>query len=125
MKTKQNRNQIEDGLNVSTLASGTVLILETTYSFYRMVIVKGKKVLVTGGMTKSGEDRFPNPTKAIIAGSTWGGSAIQIDWIGKDMNMELIFGDNLENKFIASRTINLIIEAPDGSWSYSMDWNKE
>lgn len=127
MKTTQDKmNQIGEGLNVSMLSPGTVLILETMYSFYRMVVVEGKEVLVTGGMTKSGEDRFPNPTKAIITGSTWAtwGSMIKVDWLGKGMNMELIFGDNLDNKLVASRAINLIIEAPDGSWSYSMDWSK-
>jgi hypothetical protein len=127
MKTTQNRTGISrDGLNVSMLDSGTVLILETLHSFYRIVILEGKEALVTGGMTKSGEDRFPNPTKVTIVGSWYeGGSKIKVDWIGKHMNMELIYGENLDNKLIASRTTNLVIEAPDSSWSYSMDWNKD
>lgn len=114
----------KEGLTLSTLNSGTVLLLETLYSFYRIEIVDGKKCKVQGGMTKTGEDRIPSPTRGIIIGSTWGGSAIKTDWIGKEMHLELAYGEDLENKLITSRIKNVTIEAPDGSWSYSMDWNK-
>ncbi len=118
---RRNEN-LSEGLNVSLLQPGTILVLETTYSFYRLQIIEGKEALVTGGMTKSGDDRFPTPTKAIICGSTWGGSSIKVDWIGREMHLELIFGEELKDKLLTSRILNLVVEAPDGSWSYSMDW---
>ena len=122
-KTLQDRiDSSNEGLNVSLLPPGTILTLETLYSFYRVEIVEGKEILITGGMRKDGEDRFPNPTKAIICGSTWGGSCIKVDWIGREMHLEVVFGEDLKNKLLTSRILNLTIEAPDGSWSYSMDW---
>lgn len=112
----------EKGFNISMLKPGTILILETLYSYYNIKIIEGKNVMVTGGMTKSGEDRFPNPTKAIICGSAWDEtSIIKIDWIGHQMRLEIIW-DN--NKLLTSRIIEATIESPNKSWSYSMEWSK-
>lgn len=121
---KERNENSPEGLNVSLLSPGTILVLETLYSFYRIQIIEGKEVLVTGGMTRSGDDRFPHPTKAIICGSTWGGSSIKVDWIGREMNLEMIYGEEMRDKLLTSRILNLIVEAPDGSWSYSMDWKQ-
>lgn len=111
----------KSGLNVTGLEKGTKLNVETNNSIYRIVVVDGREITIMGGMTKDGEIRFPKPIPAMFIGSTWGGSMMKIDWIGQDMNMEIIIGQEV---LYTSRVKNVEIESPDNKWSYSMDWNK-
>lgn len=110
------------GLNVTLLEKGTKLTIETKNSIYQVVVVEGREVTISGGMTKEGQIRFPLPAKAIILGSTWGGSMLKIDWIGQDMRMELNLMDEPAHSLLTSVVQNVEIEAPDGSWSYDMNW---
>lgn len=108
----------ETGLNVSLLEPGTKLTIETKHSVYQLLVVEGKEITVMGGMKRDGEIRFPQPIKAIFVGSR--GDDMRVDWIGNGMRMELVYEDRY---FISSPIKNVEIEAPDGRWSYSMDWN--
>jgi hypothetical protein len=54
----------------------------TKNSTYELII-GNNEVIVQGGKF------FPEPTKAILNGSTWGGSMIKLGWIGYGMCMEI------------------------------------
>lgn len=114
---------MEKGLNVSALEKGTILIIETKHSIYKLKIMEGKEILLSGGMTKRGEEKFPLPTKAIFCGSVGYDSELKIDWIGQNMSMEIIIGED-RKKILTSKVQNVTIESSNGNWNYSMDWNK-
>lgn len=111
------------GFTVSTLKPGTKLRVQTRNSFYEFEIIEGKSVTVFGGTRKDGTTRFPQPVEAVIYGSTWGGSMLKVDWIGEDMRLEFR-AKEAEHTVSTSRIKNVVIESKDGSWSYSMDWDK-
>lgn len=109
------------GLNVTLLEPGTKLTVETKNSIYSMEVIEGRKVKLSGGMDEKGNILFPEQIPAILVGSTWGGASLKIDWIGQDMFMEIMFDQDVLTTSIVR---NVEIEAPDGKWFYSMDWNK-
>lgn len=112
-----------EGFNLSPLDPGTTLIVETERSVYRIEIVKGKEALITN--ESSEKHRFEETTPVNIHGSTWGGTMLKIDWIGKEMHIELSYKKGDETKvFISSPVKDVEMIAPDRSWSYKMDWNK-
>src|SRR5574343_85503 len=82
------------GLYIKNLKSGTKLTIETTNSFYEIEVLDPKQVLLFGGSLPDGKTRFPKPIKAYFHGSTWGGSAIMLDWLGKDMRLEFSLNKN-------------------------------
>ena len=110
-------------VNVSALKKGTVLIVETRHSIYKLEVVEGKEILLSGGMTREGEERFPIPTKAIFCGSIQRHAKVKVDWIGENLRMEIIIGEN-SKRILTSKVQNVTVESPNGDWSYSMDWNK-
>jgi hypothetical protein len=110
------------GINVSPLESGTLLIVETQNSFYEFVIIAGKECTVFGGTRRDGLTRFPKPVKAVIHGSTWNGSILKVDWIGEGMRLEF---HTEKGRINTSPVKNLTIEAPDKSWYYFMDWERD
>lgn len=123
MKTYPSDFDCKHGLNMSPLKPGTVLFVETTKSVYRLQIVRGKEILITGGMLRSGEDRFPAPTTVIFYGSTWGEDALKSDWIGKDMRLRLSYiVSGQKCIFTSSPVTEIEIISPDKSWSYKMGW---
>jgi hypothetical protein len=74
-----------DVVDVRELAAGTVVIVRTRNSLYRLVIVEPgtQRVLVSGG------DWFPEPTEARLVGATCGGSMLRPGWIGVGLRLEL------------------------------------
>lgn len=119
LKDLMNKASEVEGLNVSALEPGTKLVIETKNSFYDIKIVEAKKVTIFGGSIGN-NTRFSKPVNAIIHGSTWGSSAIMVDWIGRNMYLEF----NVEGgkTYVTSSIQNITIESPDGSWNYSMGW---
>jgi hypothetical protein len=116
--------QEKSGLNVTLLESGTKIVIETINSIYQLIVVDGREITIMGGMTKSGEIRFPKPISATFIGSSWGGSLLKPDWIGHDMSIEVLIPSEGNQVLTSSNVQNVEIEAPDGRWNYSMDWNK-
>lgn len=110
------------GINVSLLESGTLLIVETQNSFYEFMIIDGKECTVFGGTRQDGSIRFSKPVRAVIYGSTWGDSMLKVDWIGGGMRLEFY---TEKGRIDTSPVKNLTIEAPDKSWSYFMNWEKD
>lgn len=103
-------------MNISLLKPGTRLTLETKNSVYLIKIVDGKKIRFMGGMNTNGEIRYPVLVDAIFAGSE---SDPDSDLIEKNQKVQIIIGNT---KFATSMVRKIDIEAPDGSWNYSLDW---
>jgi hypothetical protein len=74
-----------DGIAIDKLARGTVVIVQTRNSQYRLIVVNGRrnKVLVEGGTL------FPEVMLAHLQGASLGGSPVQTGWIGEGLRMEL------------------------------------
>src|SRR4051812_5834939 len=79
------QSEIEGGVNVNELATGSRLDVETQFHTYRLEYVGD------GEMTISGHPEFcPDPVRVHLAGSTWGTPMIKIRFIGRGMKMEFI-----------------------------------
>jgi hypothetical protein len=74
-----------EGIHVKTLDPGTSLLVRTCQSEYRLTVVDGERqeVLVRGGLW------FPEASRAYLEGSTAGGSALKMGWLGVGLRMEL------------------------------------
>lgn len=65
------------------LPVGKTLLVQTGNTLYR-IEKRGEKDFYI-----SGHARYcPEPTKANIHGSTWGGSMLKMGWVGRGMNLE-------------------------------------
>jgi hypothetical protein len=75
-----------DGVDTRELAPGTIVIVRTRRSRYRLVVVEPetRRVLVSGG------DWFPVPTEVKLVGATGGGSMLKPGWIGVGLRVELL-----------------------------------
>lgn len=66
----------------NVLAEGRALLIQTKNTLYRLE----KR---NDGFFISGSQRFcPTPVKATIHGSTWGGSMLKMNWVGRGMRLE-------------------------------------
>ena len=77
-------NVNEPGFHLSKLKPGTIVEVNTQNTLYTIQVLEGGKIQIQGG------NLFPEKTKTGFCGSTWGGSAIKVDWIGKEMCMEIL-----------------------------------
>jgi len=77
-----------DGLAIQSLETGTVLIVRTRHSSYRLVVLEGarRRVLLTGGAL------FPESTQVRVEGATAGGSTLKTGWIGVGLKLEIRAG---------------------------------
>jgi len=116
----------DEGLRLTDFKRGTLLYVETRKSIYQIEVLEDRYVEIMGGMLQNGEHRFPKPISAVIAGSTFGGSMIKIAWIGYQMHMEIhLMPAAFRGQVLTTTAVqNVVIESPDKSWSYSLDWNK-
>lgn len=114
----------DPGFHISSLSPGTKFLVETRNSKYQFVVLENNEATVVGGIRKDGTVRYTEPARVSIVGSTWGGSCIKVDWIGRDMYIE-IYDHERKKRFLTTEVKNAIIEAGDGAWSYSMDWQKD
>jgi hypothetical protein len=75
-----------DGVDVRKLPTGTVLVVHTRHSCYRLVLLDpdGRHVRVSGGAG------FSVPTEAQLVGATGGGSMLKLGWIAVGLRMELL-----------------------------------
>jgi len=77
----------DEGLAVEALEPGTVLDVTTCNSRYRLVVLDADgNALVSGGW------RFPDPIEVRIEGSTAGGRALRLGWIGVGLRLEMRMG---------------------------------
>ena len=98
---------------VSKLAIGTKLEVKTANSVYQIEIIdpKNQKLRIQGG------SQFVKVTDAELIGSTWGGSALWADRIGRDMYMEL-FARGIA---LSTLPVERVVIKGD-KWEYRMEW---
>lgn len=77
------QSEIEGGVFLNDLPPSTVLEIQTMHHCYRAVLLGGSDALI------SGHPEFcPEPVQVAIAGSTWGGSMLKLQFVGRGMHLE-------------------------------------
>jgi hypothetical protein len=91
------------GVAVQTLEAGTVIVVNTRHTCYRLVVVDGpqQRALVTGGWL------FPESTEVRVQGATGGGSVLKVGWIGVGLRLELSIG---LRRITTSRVRSIVVE---------------
>jgi hypothetical protein len=77
------QSEIEGGVFLQDLPPSTVLEIQTMHHCYRAVLLGGSDAMI------SGHPEFcPEPVLVAIAGSTWGGSMLKLQFVGRGMHLE-------------------------------------
>jgi hypothetical protein len=77
------RSEIEGGVFLGDLPPSTVLEIQTLHHRYIAVLLGGSDALI------SGHPEFcPEPVLVAISGSTWGGSMLKLQYVGRGMHLE-------------------------------------
>ena len=77
------RAEIEGGVHLRDVQPGTVLEVETENRAYTIRYEGSGRAFISGHPVFC-----PEPTLVTIHGSTWGGSMIKADYIGRGMHLE-------------------------------------
>jgi len=74
-----------DGVDLRELAAGTIVVVRTRHSRYRLVVLEpeAQRMLVSGG------EWFPVQTEVQLVGATCGGSMLKPGWISVGLKVEL------------------------------------
>ena len=94
----------DEGLAIESLAPGTMLIVQTDHSEYRLIVLDNdrRRVLVEGGAM------FPEPVPAVVQGASAGGSLVKTGWIGVGLRMELV----VEPQWVRTSPVRTIVLVP-------------
>jgi len=78
------QSEIEGGVFLTDLPPSTVLEIQTMHHCYKAVLLGGSEALL------SGHPEFcPEPVQVAISGSTWGGSMLKLQFVGRGMHLEI------------------------------------
>jgi hypothetical protein len=76
-------SEMEGGVFLNDLPPSTVLEIQTMHHRYTAVLLGGSEAML------SGHPEFcPEPVQVAIAGSTWGGSMLKLQYVGRGMHLE-------------------------------------
>lgn len=100
-------SEINEGVQIDTLAPGTKVRVQTRNSEYWLTVLQGgrRSVLIQGGI-------LPTVAEARLEGATDGGSTLHSGWIEVNRSLELVCGPR---RIITSRVQEISIEAPPSS----------
>ena len=112
------QSEIEGGVFLRNLQLGTELEVETEYRIYRIVYRGESKALI------SGHPKFcPEPVLVNIHGSTWGGSMIKPNFLGRGMHLEFQRPEAdtviTTSRILEIRELDVPVEAPVGAVMHS------
>jgi len=95
-----------EGIGLADLDPITTLVVRTENSRYEIVVVQPRltAVLVQGGPF------FPRATRAVLSGSTFGGSMLKMAWVGIGLRMEF----HVEHERIITSRVKAIAVQPQG-----------
>ena len=94
------RSEIEGGVHLRDVPPGTVLEVQTQNHIYTIVPKARGRALI------SGHPEFcSDPVEVQIHGSTWGGSMIMNEYLGRGMHMEFAHPDH--KVIITSRIVDV------------------
>ena len=91
-----------DGFGLSELDALTTVVVTTTNSAYRIVVLDPprSRILIQGGRF------FAEPTEARLAGASFGGSLLKLSWLGRGLRMELsVDGQRIVTSRVKSITV--------------------
>ena len=88
----------------NVLQPGKTIVVKTKNTLYRIEKRAMREYYISGNAQSC-----PEPVRANINGSTWGGSMLQMGWIGRGMNLEFSLPDH---GTITTTPIEEIIEQP-------------
>lgn len=96
---------VNEGIDVRAAEPLVPILVTTRNSLYRIIPLRwgSSDVLVQGGLF------FPDPTKARLAGSTFGGSFLKMYWIKIGMHLEIDPGHG-GSPIITTRVADVRIE---------------
>jgi len=77
------QSEVEGGVFLRDLPPSTILHIQTMHHCYTAVLLGGSDALL------SGHPEFcPDPVHVAIAGSSWGGSMLKLQYVGRGMHLE-------------------------------------
>ena len=79
------QSEIEGGVRLKDLPPGSRLQVTTRNTCYQLLVLIGNMALITGHPLYC-----PRPVVVRIHGSTWGGSMLKLEFIGRGMHMEFV-----------------------------------
>ena len=77
------RSEIEGGVFLHDLPQDTILEIHTMHRCYTAVVLGEGEALISGH-----PQYCPQPVLVAISGSTWGGSMLKPDFVGRGMHLE-------------------------------------
>ncbi len=106
------RTKNDPGVDIGKLKAGTNLVVSTQKSVYQIKIIDPEtyQVEVIGGKHVTTKEN------GTFIGSTWGGSAIKLGWIGLDMRMEI----QLFNRLLLTTTKVQKAKIIGDGWEYDV-----
>lgn len=76
------RSEVEGGLRLTGLKNGSRVLVQTVNRLYELHIRNGQTWI-------SGHPEFcPRPVPVNVRGSSWGGSMLKVEYLGRGMHME-------------------------------------
>jgi hypothetical protein len=99
------RSEIEGGVFLDNLPPATVLHIDTKHHSYTAVLLGHHQALISGH-----PQYCPEPVVVAISGSTWGGSMLKRDFVGRGMRLEFRHPEYLSP--IVTSTIEEVRECP-------------
>ena len=105
---------LDNGIHVHKLKPGTLILVATKNSLYKIV-----KSDVTDEVVIQGGKYVSHPKLARFTGSTFGGSMIKLCWIGFGMQMEIYIP---EDKMKLKTSVVHAARVIGNGWEYDMDW---
>jgi hypothetical protein len=77
------QSEIEGGVFFPDLPEQTLLEIQTVHRCYTAVLLGEGRALLSGH-----PEYRPEPVLVAIPGSTWGGSMLKVDFVGRGMHLE-------------------------------------
>jgi len=94
------QSEIDGGVWLNRLPTGTCLEVETMNRVYRVVNLGDGDAMISGH-----PEICPEPVRVHISGSNWGGSMLKALFIGRGMHME--FRDPKRRRIITSPVVDI------------------
>jgi hypothetical protein len=103
-----------EGIYLSELSAGDVLVIDTLNSTYSLVYLGAAAALLA-----KHSPRFSEPSSVNVLGSTWGGSALRMGFLGVGMCME--FEQLEDDQVVVTSPIQSLQRSPAKSLSKRLD----
>ncbi len=103
-----------EGLYLSELSAGDVLVIDTLNSTYSLIYLGAAAALLAKHSPRVGE-----PASVNVLGSTWGGSALMMGFLGVSMCME--FERSEDGRVVVTSPIQSLQRLPSKCLSKRLD----